>query len=195
MRGQLLDTTAEQHIKNYQTPIHDVLLSESAHQLGYFLQSFKFLNDQLQYEEPLAIVGYHEVVVNTQYCYLQTLEELEKLESQWIRVKVDGMLKEELCAHLHDLQQKSIIEENQKTKGFLLHHPGAMLHYPMPRLFLVLPADLHSWDDSDLTSHKFRVHFLCDNHQQHQWDVEEDDNFPEDMLHVHLSNHPGYNLK
>lgn len=193
--GQPLDTITEQHIKDDQAPIQDLLPSEPAHQLGSFLRPFKSLNDQLQMGVNLGVDEYRKLVVNTRYYYSQTLEELEKLESQQIGVKVHGMSKEELCAHLRDLRQESLLEENWNISHMLLNITGDVLQYPMPRLFLVLPDNLHSWNDSDPTSNKFRVHFLCDNHQYRQWDDEKGEHSSEDMLYVHLSNHPGYNLK
>lgn len=59
---------------------------------------------------------------------------------------------------------------------------------PAPYRFLVLPADLSSWKESDRTTHRFRLHFLCD--------VGKDESAVETIAqHMHLSDHPGYNLR
>lgn len=50
-----------------------------------------------------------------------------------------------------------------------------------PRLFIVLPSNLHSWQE-DSAKHTFRLHFLC-----HVGDAR-------DGRHIHLSNHQGYGL-
>lgn len=59
--------------------------------------------------------------------------------------------------------------------------------FPTSLLFILLPSDLDSWDDSDTSTHLFRLHFLCHNYKEAG--VRED--MPQ---HVYLSNHPGYNL-
>lgn len=64
--------------------------------------------------------------------------------------------------------------------------PHEALESAAPRLFLLLPSALELWNDSDPSTHSFRLYFLCDC----QHDSIEDD-YP---THVHISNHPGYAL-
>lgn len=56
-----------------------------------------------------------------------------------------------------------------------------------PRFFIALPSDTDSWDDTDISTHKFRLYFICDC----GWRWGMPDPLP---MHMHLSNHPGYNI-
>ncbi|KAG0337558.1 hypothetical protein BG000_005271, partial [Podila horticola] len=127
---------------------------------------------------------------NARYFYSQTLGELERLKSLGIKVEVDGMTEDRLGAYLHELQQDIHLAQYRHSCLKLLDKIATAFHYPAPRLFLVLPVDLDSWNDSDPTTHSFRLYFLCDNRME--------DSAPEDMpqiQHVHLSNHAGYSIK
>lgn len=55
-----------------------------------------------------------------------------------------------------------------------------------PRLFFILPSDLKLWDDSDPTTHSFRLYFMCG-----CLDKSAEERYP---TFVHISSHPGYNL-
>lgn len=55
-----------------------------------------------------------------------------------------------------------------------------------PRLFLILPSDLKLWDDSDPTTHSFRLYFMCD-----CLDQSAGESYP---TFVHVPSHPGHNL-
>ncbi|KFH63677.1 hypothetical protein MVEG_10370 [Podila verticillata NRRL 6337] len=59
--------------------------------------------------------------------------------------------------------------------------------YATSRLFIILPSDLNSWEDSDPSTHTFRLYFICDMKKQRELRERT-------PPHVHLSNHPGYNL-
>lgn len=67
-----------------------------------------------------------------------------------------------------------------------LDTPHEPLESSVPRLFLLLPSDLESWDDSNPSTHSFRLYFLCDHEHE---SLEE--RYP---TYVHLSNHSGYDL-
>ncbi|KFH74022.1 hypothetical protein MVEG_01235 [Podila verticillata NRRL 6337] len=131
---------------------------------------------------------FQQLAVNSRFYYSEALGELNRLESLGISVQVDGMTKEELCAHLRDLQRKTLLSEYQNSCRTLLDNLDISWHYPAPRLFLVLPTDLDSWDALDPATHSFRLFFMCD-HWKHDDDLEV---IPQ---HVHLSNHSGYNIK
>ncbi|KAI9236269.1 MAG: hypothetical protein BYD32DRAFT_437608 [Podila humilis] len=55
-----------------------------------------------------------------------------------------------------------------------------------PRLFLFLPSDFKLWDDLNPSTHSLRLYFLCDCPP-----ATTDERF---TTHVHVSNHPGYDL-
>lgn len=78
--------------------------------------------------------------------------------------------------------------KSQESNGALneLDTPHEALESSAPRLFLLLPSDLESWDDSNPSTHLFRLYFLCDHEHE---SLEE--RYP---TYVHLSNHSGYDL-
>ncbi|KAF9422648.1 hypothetical protein BGZ94_008517 [Podila epigama] len=58
---------------------------------------------------------------------------------------------------------------------------------PGPRMIVVLPSNLESWDESNPATHSFRCYFLCEvKHKDWAGD--------EDYAQCHLSDHPGYDL-
>ncbi|KAF9359992.1 hypothetical protein BGX34_008020 [Mortierella sp. NVP85] len=59
---------------------------------------------------------------------------------------------------------------------------------PIPRLFIVLPADSSSWNPVNLFSNKFRLHFLCECGEHTK---PTDGKIPH---HIHLANHEGYDI-
>lgn len=67
-----------------------------------------------------------------------------------------------------------------------LDAPHEALALAAPRLFLFLPSDPELWDDLDPSTHSFRLYFLCDCHYEST-----EERYPT----VHISNHPGYDLK
>ncbi|KAF9311147.1 hypothetical protein BG003_007717 [Podila horticola] len=60
--------------------------------------------------------------------------------------------------------------------------------YATSALFVVLPSDPDSWVDDNPSTHLFRLYFLCDKSLDALAQREM-------RQHIHLSNHPGYNLK
>ncbi|KAF9426816.1 hypothetical protein BGZ94_005974 [Podila epigama] len=58
---------------------------------------------------------------------------------------------------------------------------------PAPSLFLVLPSDLGSWDDTNPDTHTFKCYFLCEARKR-PWE----ENHSHE--HLHLANHPGHTL-
>jgi hypothetical protein len=156
--------TAEQHIKAEQGHVPDLQLSQTALHLDHLLRSSKILSTNLQSSSMLQLRKGHfpKVAANGWYYYSKTLEELERLEGLGITVQADGMTKEQLCANVHHLQQELTLYEFENDCKNLLDFHEIEAYFPAPRLFLVLPADLDSWIDSDSTTHLFRLYFLCD---------------------------------
>lgn len=185
---QTSNTIAKQNSKTDQGRILDPPKFESALHLDHLLRMFKMLNAELLTNTDSDRSMFQQLAVNSRFYYSEALGELNRLESLGIRVQVDGMTMEELRTHLHDFQQKTLLPEYQNSCLTLLDNLEISWHYPAPRLFLVLPTDLDSWDASEPATHSFRLFFMCD-HWKH-------DDDPEDITqHVHLSNHSGYNIK
>lgn len=74
---------------------------------------------------------------------------------------------------------------NHNRNLIFLRRTSRTTAFAAPRLFIVLPADLNSWNDRDSTTHQFRLYYMCDcgfscTMRKYQ---------------VHLSDHPGYDLE
>lgn len=98
------------------------------------------------------------------------------------------MTKEHLCTYLYELQQEILRSDYFWSCHQLLEGLATSWDSPVPGFFLALPTDLDSWVDLDLTTHSFRLYFLCYN-LLHEG---VDETIPQSM---HFSNHQGYNLK
>lgn len=127
----------------------------------------------------------HEVrklAVNLLYFYSILILEMERKKKNKTEAKFDEAYRE-----LVDLQQKMPEWDHQNTCWNTLYAVDFTSNFTAPRLFIVLPTDLDFWNVSDLSTHRFRLYYLCDN-----WK-------PREVLgdlpqHVHLSDHPGYNV-
>jgi len=181
-RGQTPNAVDKQHTTADQEHTQHAL------HLDFALQSFKILHTEAQ--TSFKQKTFKELGATARYYYSQTLEELERLESQGINVEVDGMTKEHLCTYpyLNELQQKILHPNYFWSCQELLEVSATSWDSPVPGFFLALPTYLDSWVDSDLTTHSFRLYFLCYN-LLHEGVVE---TIPQSM---HFSNHQGYNLK
>lgn len=78
-----------------------------------------------------------------------------------------------------------------------LHEPLRCVDFAAPRLFLVLPSDLSSWNNDNITTHTVRLCFLCDFKCQKEYDRYIRSLTSRSMIerkHMHLSCHPGCDL-
>ena len=76
----------------------------------------------------------------------------------------------------------------QNSVTALLTQTYELHEYPIPRLFVLLPADNSPWNPMDLLSNKFRLHFLCEC-GEHTKSV--NSKIPH---HIHLAKHEGYDI-
>ncbi|ORZ20894.1 hypothetical protein BCR41DRAFT_385418 [Lobosporangium transversale] len=81
---------------------------------------------------------------------------------------------------LANLQKKA---EAILVQNFELHE------YPIPRLFIILPADRAKWDPMNVLRNKVRLHFLCE-HRDHTAKTERN---CQDQ--IHLARHEGYEIR
>ncbi|KAI9241676.1 MAG: hypothetical protein BYD32DRAFT_405288 [Podila humilis] len=196
--AQTLNDTTEQHIEASQGCTHESPDKECTLHFKNLFKSLKILNEELTEEtewrsgcedEPRDI--FQKLAANIQYFYSMILQELERLKALGMQVQVDGMAEEQLCTYIRDMYQETLMAEYRNNCLSSLWN-GSLdydSYYPAPRLFIVLPADLDTWIDSDTATHSFRLFFMCENKKQ-------ESETPEDTpQHVHLSNHPGYNLQ
>ncbi|KFH63832.1 hypothetical protein MVEG_10525 [Podila verticillata NRRL 6337] len=113
------------------------------------------------------------------------VEEIERPDRAGITIIVDrGQLLEEL----RDLQQKVTKWDYDNICFNMLRDLSDQFECSTSALFIVLPTDIDSWDDSDPSTHRFRINFLNDYRKK----LGAQKTLPQ---HVHLSKHPGYSLK
>ncbi|KAG0349715.1 hypothetical protein BG005_010798 [Podila minutissima] len=139
-----------------------------------------------------------------------TPEQVISARNELFQLKING---EALAKNMHGIddfgandpsaKETTTIEEFRQQIAVCDHKNtciDVLKHYsscPVPGTFLVLPADLESWDDLDPTTHNFRIYFLCDATKVGMDDFDES-SAPSDPhrsilpQHKHFSNHPGY---
>ncbi|KAG0033596.1 hypothetical protein BGZ81_008035 [Podila clonocystis] len=67
--------------------------------------------------------------------------------------------------------------------------PFTPLEYAAPSLFLVLPSDLASWDDTGPSTHTFRLYFLCG------YTVQGGSAQAPLQQNIHIADHQGYKIR
>ncbi|KAF9557118.1 hypothetical protein EC968_007797 [Mortierella alpina] len=72
------------------------------------------------------------------------------------------------------------------TQTYELHE------YPIPRLFIVLPKKISSWDPASILNNQFRLYFLCECGEHTMAFNNEHTKIPH---HIHLAKHQGYDLQ
>ncbi|KAF9365053.1 hypothetical protein BGX34_011542 [Mortierella sp. NVP85] len=83
------------------------------------------------------------------------------------------------------LDQLALLQHNVSS---LLTQTYELHEHPIPRLFIVLPADSPSWNPSDFFSNKFRLYFLCECGDRTK---STNSKIPH---HIHLAKHEGYDI-
>ncbi|KAI9238449.1 MAG: hypothetical protein BYD32DRAFT_480283 [Podila humilis] len=152
-------------------------------ELRYIYQSWKDAAKNMEEECIEHRDTFLRISGNVEYHLSKLLKHLELMREIRIKIEVDGKLEDQILDEIQEYQQNASVCEYQSACNDILKSLGS----PTPRRFLVLPADLSSWEDSDPTTHKFRLYFLCDI-------ISNDTNQPGLPQHWHLSNHPGYIL-
>lgn len=130
---------------------------------------------------------FQQLAANTRHYHELLRNEMDRLDSAGVKVLVDGKNREQIQKYLHTMEQKVPKWSDQNVCINMFYGEQTKWDYATSTLFLVLPSDLDSWQDADPSTHHFRLYFLCDNRK--------DDVTLKGMpQHVHLFNHPGYNL-
>lgn len=128
-----------------------------------------------------------QISASTRHIRLLVLEEIQRLDRLGISLQVDGNDVYQLMDELGDLERRVSNWDYKDTGQRELFKVDNKWDIPTSRFFIILPADLDSWKDSDPSTHQFRVYFLCDNWMQ-------DDDLKDMFHHVHLTEHQGYNI-
>lgn len=144
-----------------------------------------------KYQESITEGGrdlFRQAVANTRYYHSMFIEEIKKLHPAGVKASVYGKDQVQILQELRDLEQQVPEWEYRNVCFCTLTDKSIQWRYAVSSLFIALPSDLNLWDSSDPSTHRFQVHFLCDNwkHNGAAGDLPQ---------HVHLSNHPGYSLK
>lgn len=124
---------------------------------------------------------FEEAAANVRYHHARLQDQLAILREAGVEVMADGKSEDQLLIEVQESWHTLASWDYENT---CINVERGYLSYPAPCRFLVLPADLGSWDDSDRTTHSFRLYFLCDV-RPHISSV---------PRHKHLSHHPGYRL-
>lgn len=153
---------------------------------GSCIDLYKVLETIITYDRS----GFRNALGNTRYYHLMAEKEIDRLNQAGVRIQVDRMGQDRILNKLQECKQRSEEWDYQNVCGDMLKMVYNGSEYPTSRVFIVLPTDLNSWNDSDPSTHQFRLHFLCDNQQGRP--LTTDTGMSQ---HIHFSDHPGYNIK
>ncbi|KAG0011616.1 hypothetical protein BGZ81_002075 [Podila clonocystis] len=176
------DTQSEGDTNN-QNLVH----SEIFQPLERLLEAYMELYEQMEASIKLGRDAFRQVATNAQYFRSKLLAEIMRLAIAGVRAQVYGKDRDQILSEIEECDQQILGWEHLTICRSILHDHHHQWDYATSSLFIVLPTDLGSWDDQDPATHQFRLYFLCDNriHSGSQ-----------DMpLHIHLSDHMGYDLK
>lgn len=121
-------------------------------------------------------------------CHSKIMGEIEMLKKSGIEAQVDKKSLHQILTTFQVFQkQLSGWDYVNATCWSMMHKFDNKWDFATSHLFIVLPFDLDSWDDSNPSTHQFRLYFMCDICHY----VASPMNLPK---HMHLSNHPGYPL-
>ncbi|KAG0085843.1 hypothetical protein BGZ92_008658 [Podila epicladia] len=154
--------------------------------LERMLEMCTHLYNRLKFEFETDRTTFQQIAANTRYHHDLLLEEVEKLGNANAAAQEDRMGREKI-QKLDILEQKVLDWTHRNICYNMLYEVPIRWEYATSKLFIVLPSGADIWDDQDSSVHHFRLYFLCDNHKK-EVSLK---NMPQ---HVHIANHPGYNL-
>ncbi|KAG0082740.1 hypothetical protein BGZ93_009208 [Podila epicladia] len=169
--------------------LHDPLLTQGqlSIPLKHLIDKCQYLIEHLETTANGDRFTFRQTIANAQYYHSMATKRLEILDQDRVRALVDGKDRASLLRQLRELEQQMSIWEYRNTCRSMSQGKICRREYTTSSLFIVLPSNLRSWDDSDPKTHQFRLYFLCD--------IRKAESAPKDSpQYVHLSNHPGYTL-
>lgn len=146
------------------------------------------LYEQMESVTKLGRDAFRQAIANARYFRSKLLAEIMRLAINGIKAQVDGKDRDQILDEIEECDQQILEWEYLTICRSILREDHHEWDYATSSLFIVLPADLSSWDDQDPATHQFRFYFLCDNHDVY---IDSQDT----PSHIHLSDHPGYDLK
>ncbi|KAG0346063.1 hypothetical protein BG004_002523 [Podila humilis] len=132
-----------------------------------------------------------QVLANTKFYHSMLLTEIERLEKAGVKVEIgEGSDPDQVRAQLVTFDEHAKQLDFENAARDMLHGLDRRWDFATSLFFIILPTHLgNAWRDDDPSTHRFRIHFLCD---MKVTDARRDSS--EIPLHVHMSNHPGYNI-
>ncbi|KAG0340636.1 hypothetical protein BG000_011530 [Podila horticola] len=159
--------------------------TDQLYNLERLIQTYEELCSNLKYTfEPRE--SFRQKAVTVGYFYSEIMEEIERLNKDGVTLHSDEKDRDQLLTGLHELQRQVCERDYQNICDCTLENIDEGKD-PAPRFFIVLPSDSDAWDDSDPSTHHFRLYFMCDI----KWNNHLTKDTPQ---HMHLASHPGYNL-
>ncbi|KAF9898291.1 hypothetical protein BX616_004238 [Lobosporangium transversale] len=118
-------------------------------------------------------------------------EQFYTLEGEMSRNQALQQQMMEMQQSMLELQQQAIdkLTAIQTRVQAILVQSYALLEYPIPRLFIILPKHGGQWDSVNILHNEFRVHFLCEC-GEHTKSIQ-GTKIPH---HIHLAKHEGYDI-
>lgn len=126
-----------------------------------------------------------QILLNTRYHYSILGEEIKRLDEAGFTAQADGMGPDQIVEEIRVCDEQGSEWDYRNICRCILYLDNRW-DYATSSLFIVLPTELGSWDDTDQSTHHLRLYFLCD-----VWLHDGLKGIPQ---HAHLSNHPGYDL-
>ncbi|KAG0349438.1 hypothetical protein BG005_010973 [Podila minutissima] len=145
-----------------------------------------YLYERLEFAPNTLRATFLQLEANTRYYHSLLENVIEEMDEENVSAILDG--KDRALEELRDLE-KQIPDWNYRNICYnMFYRDHSRWDYATSKFFIVLPADPDSWENSDPSTRQFRFYFLCDNSK-------DDVSLKGIPQHVHLSNHPGYDLK
>ncbi|KAG0028245.1 hypothetical protein BGZ81_004913 [Podila clonocystis] len=104
---------------------------------------------------------FRQILVNTRYHHSILGEEIKRLEEAGFTAQADGIGPDQIVEELRVCDVQGSEWDYRNTCRCILYLDNRW-DFATSSLFIVLPADLDSWDDMDPSTHHFRLYFLCD---------------------------------
>ncbi|KAG0037179.1 hypothetical protein BGZ82_003024, partial [Podila clonocystis] len=146
-----------------------------------------YLFDRLKLVPNAARETFLQLVANARYYHILLMEEIARLDESGFKAQFGEIDRAQVLIQLQELEDQLPDWDYRNVCFNMFYGVQTKWDYATSKLFIVLPSDLKSWDDQTPSTRNFRLYFLCDN----RMDVVAQSRIPQ---HVHISNHPGYNL-
>jgi len=147
-----------------------------------------YLFDRLKLTPNAARSTFLQLVANARYYHKLLVNEIQRLDEPAFKEQFGGDDPTLILRRVHKLEENFPPWDHRNVCFNIFYGKHNRWDYATSKLFIVLPSDLTALNSHDPSTHNFRLYFLCDN----SMDAVAQKGAAQ---HVHLSEHPGYNLK